>query len=112
MTTDTPSAASVDVDSQEQAQRGFSTSIIVSAVRCTLTYVVLPFLTPFIGFLDSVGPVLGLIIGAVAIVANVFSIRRFWRAQHPWRKPITVLHVGMIVLLSFLMVEDLIDVLN
>ena len=111
MTMDTSAAGTV-VESREQAQRGFSFSILVSAIRCTLTYVVLPFLTPFVGFLDSVGPVLGLVIGAVAIIANVFSIRRFWRAEHPWRKPITVLHVGMIGLLLFLMVKDLVDVVS
>ena len=75
---------------QEDAQRAFNMSIIVSGIRCTLAYVVLPFITPLIGLAPGVGPAIGIPVASVAIVANVVSIRRFWRAQHPWRKPITV----------------------
>jgi hypothetical protein len=88
-------------------ERAFSVSILISAVRCTLTYVVLPFALPLLGLAPGVGPVLGITIGVVAIAANVFSIRRFWRAQHPWRVPITVLHVAVIGLLLVLIVLDL-----
>jgi hypothetical protein len=48
----------------------------------------------------------------VAIAANVFSIRRFWRANHRWRKPITVLHVGVIILLLVLIWFDLAELLG
>ena len=88
-------------------ERAFSVSILISAIRCTLTYVVLPFALPLLGLAPGVGPVLGITIGVVAIAANVFSIRRFWRARHPWRVPITVLHVAVIGLLLVLIVLDL-----
>jgi hypothetical protein len=91
---------------QAEAQRAFNMSIIVSGIRCTLAYVVLPFVTPFIGLAPGVGPAIGIPIAAVAIVANVVSIRRFWRAQHPWRKPITVLHVAVIAFMVVLIVLD------
>lgn len=87
-------------------ERAFSMSMLVSAVRCTLTYVVLPFVTPFIGLAPGVGPVLGITIGTVAIAANVFSLRRFWRTGHRLRRPITVLHVGVIILLLVLIATD------
>lgn len=96
-----------DVPTVDAAQKGFNRSILISAVRCTLTYVVLPFLAPLIGLAPGVGPSIGLVVGVVAIAANVFSIRRFWRADHPWKKPITALHGGVIVLLVVLMVLDL-----
>ena len=89
------------------AERAFSMSMLVSAVRCTLTYVVLPFVTPFIGLAPGVGPVLGITIGTVAIAANVFSLRRFWRTGHRLRRPITVLHVAVIILLVVLIARDL-----
>lgn len=104
-------AAESAVAEEEAAQRTFSISIVVSAVRCLLTYVVLPFVTPFLGLASGVGPVLGIVIGVVAIVANVVSIRRFWRARHPWRKPVTVVHVGIIALVSVLIGIDVADLL-
>lgn len=89
-------------------ERAFSVSMLVSAIRCTLSYVVLPFALPVLGLAPGVGPVLGVTIGVIAIAANVFSVRRFWRARHPWRRPITALHVGVIGLLLFLIIVDLI----
>ncbi|MEM9610763.1 MAG: hypothetical protein AAGA99_25355 [Actinomycetota bacterium] len=93
----------------EAAHRTFSTSIIVSAVRCLLTYVLLPFATPWLGLAPGVGPVLGIVIGVVAIAANVLSIRRFWRARHPWRRPVTVVHIGVIALVLVLIGIDVAD---
>jgi hypothetical protein len=87
-------------------ERAFSISMLVSAVRCTLTYVILPFVTPLIGIAPGVGPVLGMTIGTGAIAANVFSLRRFWRTGHRWRRQITVLHVAVIVLLLVLIGMD------
>ena len=90
-----------------EAQRGFNRSIVVSGVRCLLTYVILPFVAPLIGLAPGVGPVVGLIVGTVAIAANVFSIRRFWQADHRWKRQVTVLHVGVIILLLVLLYLDL-----
>ena len=89
------------------AERGFSRSIVVSGIRCTLTYVILPFVAPWIGLAPGVGPTIGLLVGTVAIAANVFSIRRFWRADHHWKVPATVLHGAVLVLLTILMVLDI-----
>ena len=99
-------------EAKADAQRAFNRSMIVSGIRCTLAYVVLPFIAPLIGLAPGVGPVLGITIAVVAIIANVVSIRRFWRAQHPWRKPITVLHVAVIALMVVLIVYDLRELLS
>lgn len=112
MTDTSADAASVEqpvppVVSAVQPERAFSISIVVSAIRCTLTYVILPFVTPLIGLAPGVGPVLGITIGTIAIAANVYSLRRFWRVGHRWRRPITVLHVGVIILLVVLIAFDL-----
>ena len=87
--------------------RGFSISIMVSATRCLLTYIILPFVTPLLGIAPGVGPVLGLTLGTVAIGSNVLSIRRFWRADHPWKKYVTVLHVTVISMLLLLLYHDI-----
>ena len=88
------------------AERAFSKSIAVSAVRCTLTYVLIPFVFPLIGFGAGVGPWLGVPIGIAAIIANVVSIRRFHRADHRWKWPMTVINIGIIGLLVVLIITD------
>lgn len=95
-----------------QPERAFRLSMMVSAIRCTLTYVLLPFFTPLLGLAPGVGPGLGVVIGTVAIVANVYSMRRFWRVRHRLRKPITVLHVAMIGLLVVLVAVDLHEIIT
>jgi hypothetical protein len=93
--------------SEAAAQRAFSTSILVSATRCLLTYVVLPFVAPALGVAADVGPGLGITIGLVAIGSNVLTIRRFHAAQHRWRWAYTVIAVCVVVALGVLMAEDI-----
>ena len=85
----------------------FSKSILISAVRCLLTYIVLPFVAPVLGFAAGVGPIIGIVIGVVAIVANVMTIRRFFAAEHRYRWGYAVLSLSVIGLLSILIVKDL-----
>ena len=67
-------------DDGRVAEKAFGTSLLISTVRCLLTYVLLPLLKPVIDLSGGVGPVLGLVIGAVSAAAIVYSMRRFWRA--------------------------------
>lgn len=86
--------------------RLFSMAMVISGIRCLLAYIVLPFVIPILGLAPSVGPWLGIVIGLVAIAANVYSIRRFSRSKHRWRKPVIALNVGVIGLLVVLLVLD------
>ena len=94
------------------AERVFSTSVVVSGIRCFLFYVLFPWLLPAAGIASGVGSGVGLAIGAVAIVFNVASIRRFQRTRHRHRWLITALNAGIIVLLTVLMVIDVGDLLG
>lgn len=103
-----PAASTIPADTgDESAERAFTTSIIVSAVRCTLTYVLIPFVFPLIGFGAGVGPWIGVPVGIAAIIANIVSIRRFQRADHRWKWPMTAINLAIIVLVSVLVVMDL-----
>lgn len=99
-------------DDAEGATRVFSTSILVSAVRCTLAYVVFPWVLPALGLASGVGPGIGLAVGLVAIGFNVASIRRFHASDHAWKWPITALNLAVIALLSVLAVIDIGDLLG
>ena len=103
----TDAATDSAVVGDDRAERGFSRSIVISGIRCTLTYVILPFVAPLIGLAPGVGPTIGLAVGVVAIAANISSIRRFWRADHRWKVQATALHAAVLVLLTILMVLDI-----
>ena len=104
MTVDT---APVEVEAPDTAERRFSQSMLVSGTRCLLTYLVFPYLLPVLGLADSVGPAISVPIGLVAIVFNGLSIRRFWRADHRLKWPVSIVNVAVIGLLCYLTVGDL-----
>jgi len=90
----------------ERATRVFSTSVLISGIRCTLAYVVFPWLLPALGLASGVGPALGLVIGPIAIAFNVASIRRFHASDHRWKWWITALNGAVIALLLVLLILD------
>ncbi|NNF55319.1 MAG: hypothetical protein HKN03_12875 [Acidimicrobiales bacterium] len=94
-----------EVTADAQAERVFSKSIVISAIRCVLAYVIFPFAAPLVGFAD-VGPWVGVAISIVAIYFNAYSIKRFWAANHRWKYVMTTLNVGVIVLVTILFVID------
>jgi hypothetical protein len=106
MSTTIPVDGHADVAAEVAATRAFSTSILISAIRCTLAYVVFPWVLPALGVAGGVGPAIGLPVGIVALVSNVFSIRRFFASGHRWRWAIAALNVSVIVLVSILVVQD------
>jgi len=112
VTTTPPSAPAASraraeqVAAEEDAQRVFSTSVVISAVRCLLTYVLFPFVAPVVGIASGVGSTIGIVTSTVAIAANVWSIRRFHRADHRWKWPITAINVAIIALLLVLLALD------
>lgn len=71
--------------SAEGAHKAFQTSVLISAGRCVVMYLVLPFVLPLLGITTGVGPVIGLTIAVAAMVAITFSMRRFFRCDHPRR---------------------------
>jgi hypothetical protein len=94
------------------AQRAFSRSIWISASRCLLTYVLLPILGPLLGLSGAVGPVLGLALGAVSMVAIVFATRRFFAADHRWRWAYAAIGGAVFVLLIIQAVIDVVALVS
>lgn len=95
--------------SRAAAQQAFSRSVWISAARCLLTYIVLPILGPIVGFAGGVGPVLGLTVGTVSMVAIIASIRRFFASDHRWRWRYTAVGGAILVLLVVQAVIDIAD---
>ena len=95
----------------DELRRGFSQSMMVSAVRCILTYLVLPFVAPLLGFAAGVGPIVGIVIGVVAITFNIRTIRRFWMADHRWRWAYTAVGGTVMAMLVVLIALDLAELM-
>jgi hypothetical protein len=92
----------------EAAHRLFSTSILISATRCLLGYVVFPILGPALGAAAGFTPIIGIPIGLLALVFDVKGMRRFFVAEHKWRWQISALYLAIRVLVVVLLVGDLV----
>jgi hypothetical protein len=94
--------------------RPFETPMLISAVRCTVRYFVLPFLLPLLGV--ATGATLGVVMGAalgilllldgIAAVAIIAMLRRLWRVQHPRRWQYLAVALVLAVMMSFFFVND------
>jgi hypothetical protein len=101
-----------EVESEADITRAFSTSMVVSGIRCLLAYIVFPWILPLLGVAGNVGPAVGLAVGVVAIGFNVASIRRFMRTGHRYRYWIATINVVVIGMLLVLIVRDVADLLG
>jgi hypothetical protein len=90
-----------------EARSAFQKSLFISTCRCLLMYIVFPFVLPAVGIARGVGPFIGVVIGMLAIVSIVYSIRRFWRANHSKRWHYTIFGLTIIGFLIFLAFKDI-----
>lgn len=95
-----------------QARSSFQKSLAWTAARCLLMYIVFPFVLPPLGIALGVGPVIGILIGLLAMVSIVYSIRRFWRADHSKRWHYTVFGTAIIGFLVWATIADVIRLLD
>ncbi len=96
--------------SEDSAHRIFSVSILLSALRCLLTYIILPVLTPLIGAATSVGPGIGIPLAIVALVFDVRGIRRFWLADHRLRWQMTGVYLVVMGFVLALLIGNIISI--
>lgn len=97
----------VDLRSDAGAHRAFRVSVVVSAVRCLITYVLVPVLVPILSLGGWVAAPVGLALCAVAAVNGVVSLRRFWRADHPHRWTYTIFITVVFAILTVATVTEL-----
>ncbi|MEX2653262.1 MAG: hypothetical protein WD473_12585 [Acidimicrobiia bacterium] len=97
----------VDKNAIMGARRSTTTAIVISGIRCTITYLLIPILTPFIGLLDTIGAPLSIALSSVAIVMGLSGIRRFWIADHRARWAYTNFMAVVLVLLGVGIVFDM-----
>lgn len=91
---------------EDAAHRLFSVSILLSALRCLLTYVALPILSPFLGAATGVGPFIGIPLALIALVFDVLGIRRFWLADHRWKWGVSAIYLVVMGFVTALLVIE------
>ncbi len=94
--------------SYDQAHRQFSLSIGISAARCLLSYIILPVLAPLVGPAAGNTPTLGIALAVVALIFDIRAVRRFWLAEHRWRRPITGLYIVVMAMVVGLLLHDVV----
>lgn len=94
--------------SPRQAVNAFRRSMVISTIRCTLTYLVFPFVLPALGLVTDTGVVISIVIGTLAIICDIFSIRRFFAADHKWRWHFSTVAFTVICMLLALLVKDVV----
>lgn len=97
----------VDLRSGAGAHRTFRISVVISALRCVITYVAVPVAVPLLSLAGWVAAPLGLALCLVAGVNGVVSLRRFWRADHPQRWTYTVFITIVFAILTVATVTEL-----
>ncbi len=97
---------------ESETHRIFSASIFLSALRCLLSYIVLPVVLPAIGLARGVGPAIGIPIGLLALTFDYLGIRRFWLADHRQRWAFTALYAVVGAMVLTLLIVDIVDVIG
>lgn len=72
----------IDTEEVRAAHRAFRWAIVVSAVRCTISYVIIPVLIPLLSVMGSLAAPISIALCLVAIVNGWLGVRRFWRTDH------------------------------
>ncbi len=96
----------------DSSTRMFSKSMVISGIRCMLSYIVFPWLLPVLGVTGTVGPLIGIPIALVAIWFNISSIKRFTKSDHQLKKLVLPINAAVIVLLVVLVVLDVVELVS
>jgi len=96
----------VDTDAIFGARRSTTVAIVVSGVRCTFTYLLIPILAPFVGLLDTLGSPISIVLSSFAMVMGIVGVRRFWIANHRARWSYTAFIGVVLALLSVAIAYD------
>ena len=94
------------------ARRNKTTAIVVSGIRCIITYLLIPVLAPIIGLSGAASAPITIGLSLLAIYMGVSGVRRFWIADHRARWAYTAFIGVVMVLLLIGIVVDVRTILS
>ena len=89
------------------AQRALTFGLLLSALRCTVQYIVLPFVLPWVGATAAIPRWLILVLGLLALGALARNVRALWRVRHARRWSYLLLALVVAASLLLFTVVDL-----
>jgi len=89
------------------AHRAFRTAVVVSAIRCLITYLVVPVLVPLLSLSGWVAAPLGIALCVVAVVNGIVAVRRFWSSDHRYRWMYTIFMGIVFVILAIALLTEI-----
>jgi len=84
----------------------FGTPLVVSAVRRTVGYVIVPFVLPLLGIATGATFGILLLLDAIAAISIVATLRRLWHLQHRRRWQYLPVAIALAALFGFFIVSD------
>lgn len=93
-------------DASPRALFDLKGSMLIAGTRCTITYILIPFGAPVIGWLGVLGTPLSLALSVVAIGMAVSSLRRVWLADYRHRWTYTWFILLAVILLVIVIIGD------
>jgi dolichol kinase len=88
-----------------RATKSLGGSLVFSAVRCTVQYVLLPFVLPWVGLAGAASAAISLLLGLAAVSIILYNMIKLWPTNWRWR----YLGLGtlMLFILSVFLFDDL-----
>jgi len=79
----------------------FGIALLISALRCIVQYIVLPFILPLLGMFSAIPLWASLLLSFVALISLLRSLRILWQYRHPKRfayLPLAALMLGVLLI--------------
>ena len=90
-----------------EAHKAFRISVVISGIRCLITYLVVPVVVPLMSLAGWVAAPIGIALCVYAVVNGVVSLRRFWATEHRHRWLYAGFMAIVFAVLGFALVSDI-----
>lgn len=99
--------STVDKKASPAAHRAFRISLVISGIRCLLTYLLVPLLVPIVSFAGVLAAPLGIAMCLLAYASGIAGVRRFWIADHRSKWTYTWFIAVVFVVVTVALVADI-----
>lgn len=96
-----------DAKAVRDAHKAFRYSVVISGIRCLISYVLIPILVPLLSFAGVLAAPIGITLCAIAVVNGIVSVRRFWISDHRSRWMYTWFMAVVFVILAVALYADI-----
>ena len=86
--------------------------MIISGIRCLITYLLIPIAVPIIGVSGAVSAPIGLLLSAIAVVTGVVSLRKFWRRDNRYRWIYTAFILVVFIVVAITATVDIAEIVS